>query len=82
MNGATQVSDQFCEPGMWYVRGIDKVRTFLAPRINRLFAYRMVARWIWGHRGRDKRVVLPACVVVRIRKEFPSDHVGFKYPAL
>lgn len=62
-----------------YVRRI----TFFFPRLYRLVAYRMVARWIWGHRGRHNRVVLPACAVSRIRKEFPSEtYVGFQYPAL
>lgn len=49
----------------------------------RFVAYRMFTRWIWKKLGRNNRVVLPACVVARIRKEFPSaSYVGFQYPSL
>ncbi|KAL1481400.1 hypothetical protein MTO96_034491 [Rhipicephalus appendiculatus] len=49
----------------------------------RFLAYRFFTRWIWKRLGRHNRVVLPACVVTAIRKQFPSaDYVGFRYPPL
>ncbi|XP_056435161.1 P2X purinoceptor 7-like [Gadus chalcogrammus] len=46
-------------------------------------SYRSFVSWCWGLLGRSIRVVLPACVVLRIRSEFPAEeghNVGFKRP--
>ncbi|KAH7976356.1 P2X purinoceptor 7 [Rhipicephalus sanguineus] len=52
-------------------------------RKYRFLAYRFFTRWIWKRLGRRNRVVLPACVVIAIRKQFPSaEYVGFRYPPL
>ncbi|XP_049274178.1 P2X purinoceptor 7-like [Rhipicephalus sanguineus] len=42
----------------------------------RFVAYRLFTKWIWRRLGRGNRVVLPACVVARIRQEFPSAVYG------
>ncbi|XP_078025797.1 P2X purinoceptor 7-like [Epinephelus lanceolatus] len=50
----------------------------------RYLAYRSFVSWCWGFLARRVRVVLPACVVLRIRQEFPDEegrYVGFR-PAL
>jgi len=39
----------------------------------KFLAYRKLAWWGWGYLGQHRRVVLPSCVVARIRNEFPSD---------
>lgn len=47
----------------------------------RYLAYRSFVSWCWGFLGRRVRVVLPACVVLRIRAEFPDaqgQYVGFR----
>lgn len=47
----------------------------------RYCAYRCFVSWCWGYLGRKVRVVLPCCVVLRIRQEFPDDegkYVGFR----
>ncbi|XP_061918108.1 P2X purinoceptor 7-like [Entelurus aequoreus] len=42
-------------------------------------AYRQFVRFCWGYLGKDIRVVLPACVVHKIRTTFPSmDYTGFQ----
>ncbi|KAG0719462.1 hypothetical protein GWK47_050419 [Chionoecetes opilio] len=47
----------------------------------RYVAYRQFVRWIWRYLGRKIRVVIPACAVSAIRKEFDSDsYKGFKLP--
>ncbi|KAH7933132.1 hypothetical protein HPB49_026372 [Dermacentor silvarum] len=52
-------------------------------RKYRFLAYRLFTRWIWKRLGRRNRVVLPACVVSAIRRQFPSaEYVGFRYPPL
>ncbi|KAH6921107.1 hypothetical protein HPB50_027908 [Hyalomma asiaticum] len=52
-------------------------------RKYRFLAYRFFTRWIWKRLGRRNQVVLPACVVCAIRRQFPSaDYVGFRYPPL
>ncbi|KAM7302003.1 putative serine carboxypeptidase CPVL [Ixodes scapularis] len=49
----------------------------------RFVAYRQFTRWMWGRLGAGNRRVLPACVVEKIRKTFPSQqYTGFKYPPL
>uniref|UniRef100_A0A8C1GC49 P2X purinoreceptor 7 intracellular domain-containing protein n=1 Tax=Cyprinus carpio TaxID=7962 RepID=A0A8C1GC49_CYPCA len=46
-------------------------------------AYRTFVRWCWGYLGRKIRVVLPSCVVVKIRSTFTSErYTGFKLPSL
>uniref|UniRef100_A0A8P4G5Q0 P2X purinoreceptor 7 intracellular domain-containing protein n=1 Tax=Dicentrarchus labrax TaxID=13489 RepID=A0A8P4G5Q0_DICLA len=50
----------------------------------RYLAYRGFVSWCWGFLGRRIHVVLPSCVVLRIRAEFPDAqgiYVGFR-PAL
>ncbi|XP_041349489.1 P2X purinoceptor 7-like [Gigantopelta aegis] len=52
------------------------------PRRNRYVAYRQFVRWCWGYLGKDVRVVLPSCVVTKIRNTFPSPdgtYIGFQY---
>ncbi|XP_061891649.1 P2X purinoceptor 7-like [Entelurus aequoreus] len=42
-------------------------------------AYRQFVRFCWGYLGKEIRVVLPACVVHKIRTTFPSmDYTGFQ----
>ncbi|XP_037561720.1 P2X purinoceptor 7-like [Dermacentor silvarum] len=49
----------------------------------RVVAYRLFTKWIWKRLGRWDQVVLPACVVERIRQEFPSaTYVRFLHPRL
>ncbi|KAJ4944140.1 hypothetical protein JOQ06_024078 [Pogonophryne albipinna] len=48
---------------------------------RRYTAYRQLVRWCWGYLGKQIRVPLPACVVVKIRDTFPSpDYQGFQEP--
>ena len=50
----------------------------------RYFTYRSFAKLCWCFLGRRIRVVLPSCIVLWIRKEFPDAqgrYVGFR-PAL
>nr|XP_055038358.1 P2X purinoceptor 7-like [Misgurnus anguillicaudatus] len=49
----------------------------------RYLAYRSFVSGCWGFLGCSIRVVIPACVVLRIRSEFPDEeghYVGFKLP--
>ncbi|KAI7803994.1 putative P2X purinoceptor 7-like, partial [Triplophysa rosa] len=49
----------------------------------RHLAYRSFVSWCWGYLGRHVRVVIPSCVVARIRQEFPDQsgqYVGFRPP--
>lgn len=49
----------------------------------RYLAYRQFVRWCWGLLGRKIRVVIPACVVLRIRATYPDDegfYTGFRLP--
>ncbi len=49
----------------------------------RYLSYRSFVSWCWGLLGRRIRVIIPACVVLRIRSEFPDEeghYVGFKLP--
>ncbi|KAG5280378.1 hypothetical protein AALO_G00088420 [Alosa alosa] len=49
----------------------------------RHLAYRSFVSWCWGFLGRSVRVVIPSCVVLRIRREFPEtsgQYVGFRPP--
>nr|XP_055054222.1 P2X purinoceptor 7-like [Misgurnus anguillicaudatus]XP_055062958.1 P2X purinoceptor 7-like [Misgurnus anguillicaudatus] len=48
----------------------------------RHLAYRNVVRWCWGYLGQHIRVVIPSCVVTRIREEFPEEgpYRGFLPP--
>ncbi|XP_045925772.1 P2X purinoceptor 7 isoform X1 [Micropterus dolomieu] len=46
-------------------------------------AYRSFVSWCWGYLGRSVRVVIPSCVVLRIRQQFPDpegQYVGFRPP--
>ncbi|CAN7940212.1 unnamed protein product [Ixodes pacificus] len=48
----------------------------------RFVAYRQFTRWMWGRLGAGNRRVLPACVVEKTRKTFPSQqYTGFRYPS-
>ncbi|XDV48452.1 hypothetical protein PO909_017859 [Leuciscus waleckii] len=61
--------------GALRLRGIE-------PRYRHL-AYRTFVSWCWGYLGRKIRVVIPSCVVLRIRQEFPDaggSYVGFRPP--
>ncbi|XP_065130928.1 P2X purinoceptor 7-like [Paramisgurnus dabryanus] len=52
-------------------------------RCYRYLAYRSFVSWCWGFLGRRVRVVIPSCVVLRIRREFPEttgSYVGFRPP--
>ncbi|XP_033103859.1 P2X purinoceptor 7-like [Anneissia japonica] len=45
--------------------------------------YRNFVKWTQGYLGKGNRVVLPSCVVAKIRNKFRSEHyAGFKYPSL
>lgn len=62
---------------------IDKqcIQQSLSSRRCRHLAYRCFVSWCWGWLGRKVRVVIPACVVRRIRQEFPDtegQYVGFR----
>ena len=49
----------------------------------RHLSYRTFVSWCWGSLGRSVRVVIPSCVVLRIRREFPDasgQYVGFRPP--
>nr|XP_021331263.1 P2X purinoceptor 7-like [Danio rerio] len=49
----------------------------------RYLSYRSFVSWCWGWLGREVRVVIPSCVVRRIRQEFPNaagQYVGFRPP--
>ncbi|XP_046548600.1 P2X purinoceptor 7-like [Haliotis rubra] len=49
----------------------------------RYTAYRQFVRWCWQFLGRKVRVVIPSCIVNKIRGRFPSpEYAGFKYPQL
>ncbi|KAL1417808.1 hypothetical protein MTO96_006065 [Rhipicephalus appendiculatus] len=49
----------------------------------RFVAYRLFIKWIWGRLGAHNRVELPACIVARVRHEFPSaSYVGFRHTPL
>ncbi|XP_071819728.1 uncharacterized protein [Apostichopus japonicus] len=46
-------------------------------------AYRQLVRFCWQFLGKDVRVILPACAVLKIRDTFPSDNYeGFRLPRL
>eukprot|EP00118_Oscarella_pearsei_P001924 m.312083 g.312083 ORF g.312083 m.312083 type:complete len:137 (+) comp209694_c0_seq1:266-676(+) len=52
----------------------------LTNRILRLAAYRQFVWWTHRRLGKTIRIILPACVVTRIREEFPAPdglYVGF-----
>ncbi len=49
----------------------------------RYLSYRSFVIWCWGLLGCRIRVIIPACVVLRIRSEFPDEeghYIGFKLP--
>ena len=51
----------------------------------RYLAYRNFVSWCWGFLGRKIRVVIPSCVVQRVRRQFPDSqgqYVGFRLPPL
>ena len=45
---------------------------FLICSRYRYTAYRQLTRFVWGYLGKEIRVILPACAVTEIRKNFPS----------
>ncbi|XP_078366725.1 P2X purinoceptor 7-like [Oculina patagonica] len=50
-------------------------------RNYRYAAYRQYVWWVYGKLGRKRRKVIPACVVLAIRKQFPEadgTYTGFK----
>ena len=44
----------------------------------RYTGYRQFVRWCWGYLGKDIVVTLPACVVITIRKTYPSADGSYK----
>ena len=61
----------------------DELRKEITNKGWRYLAHRQSVYWInhWTNFGKGKRVVLPACVVLKIRNTFPEDsgiYVGFK----
>ena len=51
----------------------------------RYAAYRQYIWWVYGRLGRKRRKVIPAYVVLAIRKQFPeadSNYTGFKDPSI
>ncbi|XP_071854150.1 P2X purinoceptor 7-like [Apostichopus japonicus] len=49
----------------------------------RHLAYRQFVRWCYKYLGRDVRVVIPSCVVTKIRETYPSEvYTGFLLPQL
>ena len=51
----------------------------------RYAAYRQYIWWVYGRLGRKRRKVIPACVVLAIRKQFPEadgNYTGFKDPSI
>ncbi|XP_064639324.1 P2X purinoceptor 7-like [Lineus longissimus] len=46
----------------------------------RFVAYRQFVRWCWDYLGREVRVVIPSCMMIKIREAFPSTacYKGFK----
>ena len=50
-------------------------------RLLRVIAYRQFPHFAHGTLGRGRRVVIPACVVCKIRDKFPEEdnqYVGFR----
>lgn len=48
---------------------------------HRYTAYRQFVRWCWEYLGKDVRVVLPSCAVLKIRQTFPDrdgNYTGFQ----
>ena len=53
--------------------------------IYRYAAYRQYIWWVYGRLGRKRRKIIPACVLLAIRKQFPEadgNHTGFKDPSI
>ncbi|KAK3744182.1 hypothetical protein QZH41_020569, partial [Actinostola sp. cb2023] len=51
----------------------------------RYTAYRQLVRFCWGYLGREIRVTLPSCAVIKIINQFPSanqNYTGFRYAPL
>ena len=47
-------------------------------RLKRYTAYRQFVRWCWHFLGKEVRVVIPSCAVVKIRTAFPDEnYTGF-----
>ena len=50
----------------------------LLRRHHRYTAYRQMVRLCWGYLGKDNRVQLPSCAVLKIQEEYPlQDYGGF-----
>ena len=48
-------------------------------------ACRQYIWWVYGKLGRKRRKIIPACVVLATRKQFPEadgNHTGFKDPSI
>ena len=55
----------------------------ICDRRYRYTAYRQFVRWCWGYLGKEVRVVLPSCVVTKIRNAYASaQYKGFQLPPL
>jgi len=51
----------------------------------RYAAYRQYIWWVYERLGRKRRKIIPACVVLAIRKQFPEadgKYTGFKDPSI
>ncbi|XP_077504796.1 uncharacterized protein LOC144114739 [Amblyomma americanum] len=49
-------------------------------KIYRYTACRQFVRWLWRRLAKKHRLILPACVVAKIRASFPADTpTGFRY---
>ena len=51
----------------------------------RYAAYRQYIWWVYGRLGKKRRKIIPACVVLAIRMQFPEadgNHTGFKDPSI
>ncbi|KAM4573856.1 P2X purinoceptor 7-like [Odontesthes bonariensis] len=69
--------------GRVYRHHFGSLRLRRTHRRFRYLAYRQFVAWCWGFLGRRIRVVIPACVVLRIRAEYPDDEghcTGFRLP--
>ena len=70
---------------VWYHYKQQYSEPFEGPlhRRNRHIAYRQLVRWCWQVLGKEIRVVLPSCAVVKIRTQYPSPadqgYEGFHY---
>ncbi|KAI7810814.1 putative P2X purinoceptor 7-like [Triplophysa rosa] len=66
-----------------YMADYGPVRRRTEEERYRFLAHQSFVSWCWGFLGREVRVVLPSCAVLRIQQEFPDpdgQFVGFRPP--